>query len=432
MSTIENLLRDTPLPRMVRVRQVFRDDALPDVPAALRAEIAAPAIAQRIKPGARIAVGVGSRGLADLPLLVNVVVGELKRLGAQPFIVPAMGSHGGATDEGQKALLAALGVTEASAGCPIVSSMETVELARLPNGLPVDMDKQAMGADGIVVINRVKPHTSFSGASESGLVKMLAIGLGKQRGAETCHASGMGHMAKNILDMARVKLAQAPVLFGVATIENASERISRVAAVPAETLIERDAELLVEARRNMPSIPFTPLDVLVIDRMGKEFSGTGMDPHITGRTTTPFVTVAQKVTRMVVLDLSDKSKGNATGMGLADLCTRRLADKVDIEPTYANHLTSTVIWHAKVPMTMPTDQRAIQAAVKTCNVADLSTLRVVRIPNTLHLEHLAISEAMLDEAARHPSVEVLGEPQPWAFDAEGNLTDLGFGSVAGH
>lgn len=425
MNLIDNLLRDTPLPRMVRVRQVFRDDALADVAAALRAEIAAPAIAQRIKPGARIAVAVGSRGLADLPLVVHVVVDELKRRGAQPFIVPAMGSHGSATAEGQQALLAALGVTEASAGCPIVSSMETVELGKLPNGLPVYMDKQSMLADGIVVINRVKLHTSFSGASESGLVKMLSIGLGKQRGAESCHAEGMEHMAQNIVDMARVKLKHAPVLFGVATLENASEKISRVAAVPAESLVERDAELLVEARRNMPSIPFTPLDVLVIDRMGKEFSGTGMDPHITGRTTTPFVTVAQRVKRMVVLDLSDKSKGNATGMGLADVCTRRLADKVDYEATYANHLTSTVIWHAKVPMTLPTDRRAIQAAAKTSNVPDLAALRVVRIPNTLHLEHLAVSEAMLDEAARHPAVEVLGDPQPWAFDAEGNLTDLG-------
>lgn len=432
MGTIDNLLRDTPLPRMVRVRQVFRDDALPDVAAALRAEFAAPAIAQRIKPGARIAVAVGSRGLADLPLVVSVVVDELKRRGAQPFIVPSMGSHGGATAEGQQALLAALGVTEASAGCPIVSSMETVELGKLPNGLPVYMDKQSMLSDGIVVINRVKPHTSFSGASESGLVKMLSIGLGKQRGAESCHAAGMGQMAQNIVDMARVKLAKAPVLFGVATLENASEKIARVAAVPAEALIERDAELLAEARRAMPSIPFTPLDVLVIDRMGKEFSGTGMDPHITGRTTTPFVTVAQKVTRMVVLDLSDKSKGNATGMGLADVCTRRLADKVDYEATYANHLTSTVIWHAKVPMTMPTDQRAIQAAAKTSNVADLAALRIVLIPNTLHLEHMAVSEAMLEEAARHPAVEVLGDPQPWAFDAEGTLTDLGRWPADGH
>jgi hypothetical protein len=231
-------------------------------------------------------------------------------------------------------------------------------------------------------------------------------------------------MAQNIVDMAKVKLQHSPILFGVATVENAYEKIARVAAVPAEEIIERDGELLRDAKRMMPSIPFNPIDVLVVDQMGKEFSGTGTDPHITGRTSTPYVDSRQRVTRMVILDLSDKSKGNATGMGLADICTRRLAAKVDVEATYANHLTSTVVWHAKVPMTMPTDQRAIQAAVKTCNVPDLGRLRVVRLPNTLHLEHIEISEALLDEASRHPGIEVLGEPRPWAFDADGNLTDL--------
>jgi hypothetical protein len=432
MGIIDSLLRDIALPKMVRVRQLFPSDALGDVAGALRAELGAPAIAERVRKGARIAVAVGSRGLADLPLVVNTVIDELKRRGAAPFIVPAMGSHGGATAEGQTGLLAALGVTEASAGCPIVSSMETVELGRLPNGLPVYMDKQSMQADGIVIINRVKPHTSFSGPSESGLVKMLSIGLGKQKGAESCHAIGFAHMAQNIVDMAQVKLKHAPILFGVATIENAYEKISRVAAVPAEHIVARDAELLQEAKRSMPRILFNPLDVLVVDQMGKEFSGTGMDPHITGRTSTPYVEVVQQATRMVVLDLSDKSKGNATGMGLADICTRRLADKVDVEPTYANHLTSTVVWHAKVPMTMPTDQRAIQAAIKTCNVPDLARLRVVRIPNTLHLEHIAISAAMLEQASRTAGIEVIGEPQPWAFDADGNLTDIGRWAAAGH
>ncbi len=424
MGIIDNLLRDVALPRMVRVRQVFADKALADVAAALRAELQAPVIADRIRKGARIAVAVGSRGLADLPLVVRGVVDKLRQRGAVPFIVPAMGSHGGASAEGQTALLAALGVTEASAGCPVVSSMDTVELGRLPNGLPVYMDKESMQADGIVVINRVKPHTSFSGPSESGLVKMLSIGLGKQKGAESCHAIGFAHMAQNIVDMAKVKLKHAPILFGVATVENANEKISRVAAVPAEQLIDLDAELLQEAKRNMPKILFNPLDVLVIDQMGKEFSGTGTDPHITGRTSTPYVETEQKVTRMVVLDLSDKSKGNATGMGLADICTRRLAEKVDEEATYANHLTSTVVWHAKVPMTMASDRRAIQAAVKTCNVPDRDRLRIVRIPNTLHLEQIEISEALLGEASRHPSIEVLGEPRAWAFDAQGNLTDL--------
>lgn len=424
MAIIEKLLRDVPLPRMVRIRQDFPADALPDVAAALRDELRAPAIAGRIRSGARIAVAVGSRGMADLPLVVRGVVEGLRARGAVPFIVPAMGSHGGATAEGQTAVLAALGVTEASAGCPILSSMETVELGALPNGLPVLMDRHAMEADGIVVINRVKPHTSFSGPSESGLVKMITIGLGKQGGADSCHALGFGQMAQNIVEMARIKLAHTPILFGVATVENAYEKIARVAAVPAEAIVERDAELLQDAKGRMPRIPFDPLDVLVIDRMGKEYSGTGMDPNITGRASTPYVETRQRVARMVVLDLTEKTHGNATGMGLAEFTTRRFFDKIDFEATYANHITSTAVAHAKVPMLMESDRLAVQVAVKTCNLPDRGAVRLVRIPNTLHLEHIRISESLLDEARAQPGITVLGDPQPWAFDARGDLTDL--------
>jgi uncharacterized protein (DUF362 family) len=425
MSIIESLLRDVALPRMVAVRQIFPEDGLTDVATALRTELRAPQISARIRPGARIAIAVGSRGLADLPLLVSVVVDELKERGAAPFIVPAMGSHGGATAEGQKAVLAALGVTEASAGCPIVSSMETVELGTLDNGLPILMDRHAMEADGIVVINRVKPHTSFSGPSESGLVKMITIGLGKQKGADSCHALGFGQMAKNIVDMARIKLRDTPILFGVATVENAYEKIARVAAVPAEEIVEREVELLREAKQKMPRILFNPLDVLVVDRMGKEYSGTGMDPNITGRAATPYVETSQRVSKMVVLDLTDKTKGNAAGMGFADLCTRRLFDRIDFEATYANHITSTVLTHARIPVIMESDRLAVQAAVKTCNVTDPRRLRLVRIPNTLHLEHIRISEAMLDEALQSPGISVVGEPMPWSFDSHGNLSDIG-------
>jgi hypothetical protein len=424
MSIITSLLQDVRLPRMVRVRQVFRDDALPDVAAAIRAEIAKPQIAGRIKPGASIAVGVGSRGLADLPLLARTVVDALKQRGAVPFIVPAMGSHGGASGPGQARQLAALGVTEDSAGCPIRSSMETVELGRLPNGLPILMDRNAMAADGIVVINRVKPHTSFSGKIESGLVKMITIGLGKQKGADSCHAHGFGHMAKNIVDMARIKIAQAPILFGLATVENSYDRIAIVSAIPAEDIVAEEEKLLVEAKAKMPSILFTPLDVLIVDRMGKEYSGTGTDPNITGRAGTPYVQVSQQVGKMAVLDLSEKTRGNATGVGLADICTRRLFGKIDFEATYANHLTSTVLTGGKIPVIMETDRMAVQAAVKTCNAPDAGRLRVVRIPNTLHLETIRISEPMLAEARAHPAIEVLGEPEDWAFDRDGSLTDL--------
>jgi hypothetical protein len=287
------------------------------------------------------------------------------------------------------------------------------------------MDKHALAADGIVILNRVKPHTSFSGPNESGLAKMLSIGLGKQKGAESCHALGFATMAQNVTDMARVKVAKTKVLFGVATVENAHERIAVVEAVPAARILERDAALLEQARGLMPRLLFNPLDVLVIDRMGKEFSGTGMDPHITGRASTTYVQPTQRVNRMVVLDLSDRSKGNATGMGLADVCTRRLFDKIDLAPTYANHITAAVIGHAKIPMIMESDQRAVQVAVRTSNVPDLKRLRLMRIPNSLHLEQVELSEGLLEEARGLPDVEITGELRDWAFDAKGNLPDLG-------
>jgi hypothetical protein len=416
MKVIEGLLKDVALPRMAPVRQLFDGTEEKDVAGAVLAEIAKPGIAERIRPGMTVAVGVGSRGLAELPTLVRATVEGLRARGAEPFIVPAMGSHGGATDEGQAALLAKLGVTAESVGCPIRSSMGTVELGRLPNSLPILMDRLAMEADGIVVINRVKPHTSFSGEIESGLAKMITIGLGKQQGAESCHAQGFGMMAENVVEMARIKLDIAPILFGIATVENAYDRIRHTEAVPAEEILAREPELLRMAKANMPRVLFNPLDVLVVDLIGKEFSGTGADPNITGRPGTPYLKTELDVGRLVYLALSPKSGGNATGMGLCDVTTRALFDGIDFAATYANHLTSTVLTGAKVPMMMDSDRRAVQAAIKTCNAPDMGRLRVVRIPNTLHLGTILVSEALLDEAQAHPQIEVLGPVEEWPFD----------------
>jgi hypothetical protein len=349
------------------------------------------------------------------------VVSELKGRGAAPFVVPAMGSHGGATSEGQIEVLADLGVTERSVGCPIRSSMDVVEIGRLENGLPVFVDRQAYEADGVVIVNRVKPHTSFRGASESGLVKMLTIGLGKQKGADSCHALGLARMAEHILAMARLSLARVRVLFGVATVENAYDRPARVVAVPAAEIVSRDRELLVEAKANMPRIPFDSFDVLVVDRMGKEFSGTGMDPNITGRYTTPLVTGGPQVGRLAVLDLTDASHGNANGIGLADVTTRRLVERMDRAATYVNALTSRVPPSVRIPLTLDTDREAIQAAVKTCGARDPTRVRLVRIPNTLHLAELWISESLLDEARANPAMTLCGEPRPMQFDGADRL-----------
>ncbi len=425
MGIVDEILKSTVLPRMVRARQAFPADEVRDVAGTLREELRKPAIAGKIRGKRRIAMAVGSRGVAEIPLIVRVVAEELRKLGAEPFIVPGMGSHGGATAEGQTELLAGLGVTESSAGCPIVSSMDVVELGTLDNGLPVYMDRRAMEADGIVVINRVKPHTAFSGSIESGMVKMITIGLGKQKGADSCHAFGFGHMERNILDMAKVKLARCPFLFGIGTVENAYDRVAKIVAVPAEELIETEIRLLAEARERMPSIPFDPLDVLVVDRMGKEISGSGMDPNITGRASNPAIKLTRKTTRMAVLDLTAASHGNAVALGLADVITRRLFGKIDFEHTYANVLTATVTCSGMIPLIMENDRLAIRAAVKTCNAHDMGAVRMVRIQDTLHLGEIYFSEALLDEARGNPRLSLLGPPADIAFDARGNLPDVG-------
>jgi uncharacterized protein (DUF362 family) len=421
MGVIEELLRDVPLPRVVRIEQRFPATEVADVAAAVRDELARPGVGDRLRPRMRVAVAVGSRGVAAIDRIVAAVVAELRARGAEPFVVPAMGSHGGATAEGQAQVLAELGVTEAAVGCPVRSSMEVVEIGRLENGLPVYADRLAHDADGVVVVNRVKPHTSFRGPSESGLVKMLAIGLGKQKGADSCHAFGLERMAEHIVAMARISLARLPVLFGVATVENAYDRPARLVAVAAEEIVARDAELLVEAKRNMPRLPFDPIDVLVVDWMGKEFSGTGMDPNIIGRYTNAALSGGPRVARLAVLGLSDASHGNANGIGLADLATRRLVDRIDRAATYVNALTSRVPPAVRIPLTLDTDREAIAAAVKTCGATDLSRVRLVRIPNTLHLGELWISEALVPEARANPAITVHGEPGPLQLDGAGRL-----------
>ncbi len=421
MGVLQELLAGVPLPRLAPVRQRFPATELPDLEAAVRAELVRPGTGERVRPGASIAIAVGSRGIAELPRLVAALVAELRRRGAVPFVVPAMGSHGGATAEGQASVLAHLGVTEASAGCPIRATMEVVEVGRLASGLPVLVDRLAHAADGIVVLNRVKPHTAFRGPSESGLVKMVAIGLGKQKGADAYHAWGFGRMAEHVVAAAEVALARTRILFGLAVVENAYDRPARVEAVPAAAIVARDRELLELARANMARILLDPLDVLVVDRIGKEFSGSGMDPNVTGRFATPFARGGARVTRLVALDVSDATAGNGNGLGMADFTTRRLVSRLDLVAMYANALTSRVTASVRIPATMESDREAILAAVKTSEAADLARVRLARIPDTLHLGEIWISEALLEEARAHPAIDVLGDPRELAFDASGRL-----------
>ncbi|KEQ27356.1 nickel pincer cofactor-dependent isomerase, group 22 [Paenibacillus tyrfis] len=421
MSVLRTLLQDIPIPQMVRIRQKFDGTRLERPTEDLERELAKPGTIDRIKPGQQVAVAVGSRGVANIAAFTRTTIDAIKRAGAHPFIVPCMGSHGGATAEGQKEVLHHLGVTEEAMGVPIRSTMEVVQIDQLPNGLPVYVDKYAYEADAIVVINRVKPHTAFRGKIESGIMKMISIGLGKQKGAEACHQLGFKYMAENVPAMARIMLEKLPILFGVALVENAYDETCIVEVLPATQVEEREMVLLEIAKARLPKILFDQIDVLVIDYIGKNISGDGMDPNITGRYPTPYAHGGPDVSKMVVLDTTPETKGNANGVGTADFTTQRLVDKMDLAATYANGLTSTVCAPTKIATTLENDLYAIKAAVKTCNILDYTQCRLVRIRDTLHLGEIEISVNLLEEAKLHLDIEILTEPYDLPFNSEGNL-----------
>jgi len=424
------LVESTPLPRMALCRQKFEATQI-DNPDAAVAEAMKAACVDKVKPGMSIAITAGSRGLASLPELLKAIVTQVRARGALPFVVPAMGSHGGATAEGQTALLAKLGVTEATVGCEIRSSMKTDEIGVLDNGMSVRMDRHANAADGIILFNRIKPHTSFRAPNESGLAKMLSIGLGKQSGAETCHSRGIDNVGIFVAEMARMKLARCKVLFGIGTIENAYDGLARVVALDSDGMLEAEAPLLQVAMGNMPRLPVGPLDaptasgeldVLIVDEIGKEFSGTGMDPNITHRFTSPKMKVHLHISRLTALGLSPRSNGNANGAARADVITARLEADFDREAVYANAITSQVVKQAKIPMVMPCDRTAIQTAIKTCGAPDIAQVRLLRIPNTLKLEYIYASEAMLPELRERLGLEVISPLEEMHFE-DGRLAN---------
>ncbi len=419
---LKKLVQHIPIPKMYRIKQSFDGTKLEDPVGDLTQMLRQSPSLETIKSGQRVAVAVGSRGINRIDELTKVLISELQRVGAKPFIVPCMGSHGGATAEGQIEVLAHLGIDEEKMGCPIRSSMEVIEVDRLPNGLPVYCDKIAVEeSDVIVVINRIKPHTAFRGPIESGLYKMISIGLGKQKGAEACHQLGFKYMAENVPAMAKAMIAKLPIRFGVAVVENAYDQICRLEVVDTDNMEAREIELLEEAKSRLPQILFPELDVLVIDYIGKNISGDGADPNITGRYPTPYAHGGPEVNKMVVLDLTPESKGNANGVGTADFTTSRLVGKADWPGTYANGLTSTVCAPTKQATTLADDRDAIKAAVKTCNILDYSTCKLARIRDTLHLGSIEISEALLEEAKNNPRIEIVEGPYEWEFDEEGFL-----------
>lgn len=409
---IEDLLVEVEPPRVALVEQlVDSPPALADVRAAVREALRSVEV-----PTGSVAVGVGSRGVGGIREVVAGLVEALKEAGAKPFVFPAMGSHGASTAEGQALVLAHLGVSEETIGCPVRATMEAVRIGETEDGVAVFMDRNAYEADSVVVVNRIKPHTAFRGTVESGPTKMLAIGLGKQKGAHSIHAAGWGKIHETIPQAARVTVATGKVAFGLAVLENADESPYKVAAVPAANLEETEAPLLEEAKRNLLRLPFDELDVLVIDEIGKNISGDGADPNVTGRYPTPYATGGPKIERMVYLGLTEETGGNANGLGMADVVTERLAAAMDRPSTYLNALTSTTPHPVKTPMVMPDDRTAIAAALTMCAGVSPQDARLVRIKNTLKLRRLWVSETLLEEVEKNEKLRLVEDPRPMQFD----------------
>jgi len=412
------------LPRMARVRQVFRQPAVVDVPAKIRDELKGKGLEGRVERGQRIAVTAGSRGIANIGLILGAVVAELRAVGAEPFVLPAMGSHGGATPEGQLEVLRSLGVTEESVGAPIEAGMEVDVIGALPGGVDVYLSRLALEADGVFVVGRVKPHTDFKGEVESGLLKMLAIGLGNQKGAEMIHWHKYDGYHRILPEAGRFIAGKVNVVMGLALLENAHHETAGVHALLPGEFYEGDVRLLVEAKGLLPRLPFKEIDVLVVEEIGKNISGVGMDTNVTGRFWMPGESdpEAPAIGKIVVLDLSEDTHGNAIGLGLADLTTRRAYEKFDHRQTYVNCLTQGSGETAKIPPFLGNDRDAISAAIRICGPVVPEEARVVRIRNTMELETLWVSEALLGEASGLGGrLEVVGEPREMQFDVMGDL-----------
>ncbi len=421
---LRGLSFEAPFPTLIPVRQNFDAPQLDDV-AAATAQALEP-LRNRIRPGMSVAITAGSRGIHDKPAVVRAAGAWLRSVGAEPFVVPAMGSHGGATAEGQVQMLADLGMTEEFLGMPIHATMETVEIDRLPGGPVVHLDANAAKADGILAINRIKAHTDFKGEIESGIAKIIAIGLGKQRGAEGIHVYGPANLGVWIPKVARRIVETGKVLGGLGIIENAYDRAASVELLAADDIGgPGEAQLLSRAKTLMATLPFDQIDVAVADFMGKNVSGAGMDPNVIGRMMirgTPEFD-RPRITNIAVLDVTDVSHGNVVGLGLADFIPFRILEKVDLRITYINAMTAGLggPQRAQVPMAMATDRSAVAAAILTCGRADLDRVSLIRMRNTLDLEHLLVSESLRDQVLAEPRLEITGDPLPMRFDGDGQL-----------
>ena len=425
LEEIKRILDPIELPEIVKVRQHFDDLRLPNVREVLWQKMEARQL--NIQPGQRIAITCGSRGVDQYPVMIKTVVDFIKSKGAQPILIPAMGSHGGATAEGQRQVLYHNGITEEAMGAPILSSMEVNQIGTTEKGLPVYIDRNACECDGIVLLNRVKCHTAFRGKIESGITKMTAIGLAKQKGAEMTHILGFENMAENILAVGSVALQKLNIVCGIGSVEDAFGHLAEIHVLKQEEILEEEPKLLKRANELMPRFYVDAADVLVMMEMGKDISGSGLDSNLIGRYNVPYISGGPNFRALCVLDLTDASDHNPNGMGQADFASRRFYDKCNVELCYVNCLTSTAIDTCKLPMILDTDQQVVKAAVKFCGKPDRKKASVIIGVSTHEMGELYMSRAALEAVPEQfrSRVEVVGDFMPIPFDKEGNLTLFG-------
>ena len=419
----DELLQETEIPKMIPVNYHVRTGTIQaeQISGILKESLESQHLLERIEGGKTVALTCGSREICNIDVILRSLIELLKKNGSCPFVFPAMGSHGGASAEGQREILAGYGVTEAAMGVPIKATMDTVVLGKTEKGLEVHFDKYAYEADYVIPVNRIKPHTDFRGKIESGLMKMLTIGCGKQHGANICHTLGFPMMAENVTEIARMILQKRRIPFGIGIVEDAFHGTYKIAAIPGEKIEEEEEKLLIEAKKLIPGIPFEKIDVLVLDEIGKDVSGAGMDPNVTGRSSMlgrwkPFIE------RIAVLDLSEKSHHNGCGIGGADITTQRFLEKMDFAVSYPNGITSHDPASMRIPPVMPNDRCAVKMALQTCMEHERGAgYRMVWMKNTLHMKSFYISEALLEEARQNPDITLCEEAQEVPFGPDGNV-----------
>lgn len=411
------------IPKMYKVRQNFDTLKLSNFIEKLKGELTNKKDIMESLKGKKVCIAIGSRGINNISSIATQIVKEVKQYGGEPFIIPAMGSHGGATPRGQKELLEGYGINEDKVGAPIISSLDVEFLGKTKESIPVFTSKDALNADGVILVNRVKPHTAFHGDIESGLIKMSVIGMGKQKGAELCHKMGFNNFSEKLKNMSRIVFSHVPVVLGVAILENAYDETADIRALAPSEFFTEEPKLLKTAKSLMPQILLNNLDILVVDELGKDISGDGMDPNITGRFASDYVKSDFKVNRIVVLGLTRATDGNANGIGVADITTSRVLKDTDFTKGYINSITAAIPSTVRLPMVMPNDYEAIKTAIKTANNLDYDgrKSRIVRIKNTLSLKNIYVSESLIEDVKKNSNLEIISGPFDFEFDKENNL-----------